>query len=195
MFKFPEEKPNLKEDHHGWFSDDNKSFLKNIISDNTSKIIELGAWLGNSTLWFCQNSKATIYSIDHWKGSKEHQGRKDVKDKLPTLYETFIVNCWDYKERIVPIKMNTIDGLRWCKSNNINPDMIFVDASHEFEDVILDLEECMTLFPNAMVTGDDWNWKNKSQNRRKTVQEAVVYFSKKYRYKITENGRCWLIKK
>jgi predicted O-methyltransferase YrrM len=195
MFKFPDVKPSVKPDMHGWFNNDNKIFLKNIINKQQKIIIELGSWLGSSTRWFCDNTNATIYAVDHWLGSNEHQGRVDVKDKLPILYETFIVNCWEYKDRIVPIRLNTIAGLQYLYDNQIVPDVIYVDASHEEADVIADIEKCLELFPDALITGDDWSWKNKKHNKRYTVRDAVLLVALKHKLHLTNNNRCWVLKR
>jgi len=195
MIQFPAVKPDVAPDAHSWFGNRNKLFLKPLLTDNVKIIIELGSWLGTSTRWFCDNSKAHVYAVDHWLGSIEHQNRDDVKDKLPKLYETFIVNCWDYKNRITPIKMDTKAGMHYLADNDIKPDLIFVDASHEVDDVIADLTTAHTLFPDAILTGDDWQWKNRRLKRRMTVQEAVVYFTKTNNLKVQHNTRCWMITK
>jgi predicted O-methyltransferase YrrM len=192
MLKYPETKPSVPEDLHGWFDDRNKDFLKPLI-ENAKVIVELGAWLGTSTRWFCANSGGIVYSVDHWKGSIEHQTRKSLQDKLPTLYDTFIVNCWSFKDRIIPIKMTTVPGMHYIADNDIKPDIIFVDASHEYEDVLADLETASKLFPNAVLVGDDWSWKNRLKEKRKTVKEAVKTFCKKYKFKCRHNTRCWQI--
>jgi predicted O-methyltransferase YrrM len=195
MFLFPQEKPAVKADSHGWFDDHLKSYLKPIIKNDMKMIIELGSWLGSSTRWFCENSNAKVVAIDHWKGSIEHVNRRDVKDKLPTLYETFIVNCWDYRDRITPVKMDTISGLTWCSDMGFQPDIIFIDASHEYEDVLKDLETSHNLFPKAILVGDDWAWRNRRLQKRFTVREAVVDFCKKKNFKVADNTRCWHITK
>lgn len=195
MFKFPNEKPNVKPDNHGWFNAHMAKFIKPFITSDTKVIVELGAWLGSSTRWLCENSTATIVSVDHWKGSIEHQGRKDVQDKLPTLYDTFIVNCWEYRDRIVPIRSNSTTGLHICKDLNIIPDLIFIDASHEYEDVLKDIQTADELFPKATLMGDDWSWKNRRLNGRFTVREAVKDFAKQTKISIYEDGRCWRLDK
>jgi predicted O-methyltransferase YrrM len=188
---FPVVKPTVSPDPHGWFNKLNKEMLIDDVKKSTI-IVELGSWLGLSTRWLCDNSKATVYAIDHWNGSIEHQNRGDVKDKLPTLYDTFIVNCWDYKDRIIPIRGNSLDGLIELREIKVIPDLIYIDASHEYEDVLNDLEYSHKLFPSAVIIGDDWNWRQKKL-KRKTVQEAVMAFSKKYGVKVMNNGQAYKI--
>lgn len=188
---FPDIKPSVNPDPHGWFNRRNKEIL--IDDVRTSNIIvELGSWLGQSTRWLCDNSKATIYAIDHWNGSLEHQNRLDVKDKLPTLFDTFIVNCWDYRDRIKPIRSDSIDGLIELREMNVVPDLIYIDASHEYDDVLNDLEYSHKLFPTAVLIGDDWNWRQKKLNRR-TVKEAVLAFTDKYQFKVVNNTQAYKI--
>jgi hypothetical protein len=195
MFTYPAEKPAVPADNHGWFNRDLKDYLKPLLKPDMKTIIELGSWLGSSTRWFCENTQAKVIAIDHWKGSIEHLERSDVKGKLPTLYETFIVNCWEYRDRILPVKTDTITGLMWCKDMGFSPEMIFIDASHEYQDVLKDLETSFRLFPSAIIVGDDWAWKNRRLKKRFTVREAVVDFCKNNKFNVANNGRCWHITK
>ena len=40
----------------------------------------------------------------------------------------------------------------------IVPEVIYVDASHHYEDVLQDLSMCLARFPNARICGDDWDY-------------------------------------
>jgi len=190
---FPYIKPNVNPDPHGWFGEKNKSFLKPLVADKKI-ILELGSWLGKSTRWFLDNSKAAnILCVDTWKGSIEHQTKKGIDVKLPNLLDTFVVNCWNYRHKILYFQKDTISGMKEIHDLKIMPDFIYVDASHQYEDVLNDLQTAYDLFPNALICGDDWSWKNKSQEKRRTVRQAVYTFCINNGLKVTDNGHVWMI--
>lgn len=153
---WPAEKPDIEPLMHGWFNgaDDLPQFL----SDNTRIIIEVGSWLGQSARWFLRNApNAHVICIDHWKGSEEHQDRDDTRELLPDLYERFLVNMWDYRDRVTPVKNNSASGMMLCQVFGVVPDLVYIDASHDKLSVFYDLLTALRCFPNAQVTGDDYD--------------------------------------
>ena len=90
-YPWPQVKPNVKLDPHGWFSDKIKvNALKSLLNPSTKIIIELGSWLGMSTRIMLNTApNAVLIAVDHWKGSLRHQNDPIYKNKLSTLYEVF----------------------------------------------------------------------------------------------------------
>jgi len=188
-YDWPDNKPLVKPDNHGWFRSHNAAVLKMFLSEKTGSILELGAWLGKSTRHLCQFApNAAVVTIDHWKGSEEHYlpERTDVKNKLPHLYETFLVNCWEYKERLLPVKNNTIDGMNELFNEGFVPEVIYIDASHDYRNAYNDLSTAHKLWPNALIIGDDWEWPG--------VHQAVVNYSYSREVILSVYGNCWWLK-
>ena len=182
MDNWPEQKPDVPPDTHGWFQRSNEEVMKHLLSDETKLIIELGSWLGKSTRFMAEQApNAQIIAIDHWEGSPEHQNRSDVKDKLPRLYETFLVNLWEYKNRVKPLRMTTKEGLRDCYESRLKPDVIYVDAAHDYDGVMDDLKAAKGYFPDALLVGDDWNWinNNDDSHTKHSVRQAVIDYAYK----------------
>lgn len=169
MFPWPKECPDVESNPGGWFHGHNQKVIKDWIErSKPSVILELGAWLGMSARLMCSWSKSQIITIDHWKGSSEHS--IEGYPFLPVLYETFIKNCWQYQDRIIPVRMDTVDGMELVKSLNIEPDMVYVDASHETEFVIRDLKAVMRTFPKAHIIGDDFCWTSVEAGVREAIK-------------------------
>lgn len=187
---YPATKPDVPPDNHGWFDEDRYGFLEYLNADQ-KLIVELGSWLGKSTRFILENSpNACVVAVDHWLGSDVHQDDARVQDKLPTLYETFIVNCWEHRNRLVPLKMNTIEGLHEVAKHGCQPDLIFIDASHRYDDVLKDLEETYRLFPESTICGDDWC--HTLDNRG--VRRAVKDFTKAHGLSYTHNKNFWCLR-
>ena len=130
-YEWPINKPaGILQNNHGWFHNEKKIIaLQSLIDEKMTVILEIGAWLGQSTrLLLNTNKTATILSIDHWIGSNEHSTLQ--YPFLPVLYETFLVNCWEYKNRLIPIRENSIDGLNIVSEYGIEPNLIMIDARY-----------------------------------------------------------------
>ena len=160
-YPWPESKPDLPFDNHGWFGWFHKAMMDVVLPSDANVIIEMGSWLGLSTRFMLSQTPATIIAIDHWKGDKSIFSATDdeINNKIPTLYEAFLSNCWEYRERLVPMKTTTITGLQELHDLGIKPDFIYLDASHQYEDAKADLDEVWRLFPDVRLGGDDYGGK------------------------------------
>lgn len=165
MFNFPTEKPNVPPrtridvgliEPEGWCHGTVRMMFRDLIGKHRPKIMaEIGSYMGCSAHFIMKHTyETTLYCIDHWQGSPEHQGIESTK----TLYETFLVNVWDYKDRIKPVRMDSIKGLHALHKNNICPEIIFIDGSHDEESVTKDICTASMLFPDAVLCGDDYTW-------------------------------------
>jgi len=140
----------------GWCSGDNRTMFERL-GKNAKIIVELGSWLGLSASYLLDLCpQATVICVDHWRGSAEHHRREDWKVRLATLYETFLRHHWANRDRIVPMRTGTLDGLQELRELGIQPDLIYVDASHDEESVYQDITACLHHFPEAEIIGDDW---------------------------------------
>jgi glycosyltransferase involved in cell wall biosynthesis len=159
---WPDQRPTVEEPPRvpGWLGEGARELLSEALSDQTRLVIELGAWVGLTTRFIAdQAPHSVVIAIDHWAGSPEHFHNPEWKAMLPTLFETFLALCWDYRERVIPLRMTTLDGLRQIASHGLEPDLIYVDAEHSYEAVTGELELIHHLFPRAVVVGDDYDWK------------------------------------
>ncbi len=154
-YPWPAKCPDVAPNPDGWFCGENRQVLQTLVAD-ADIVLELGAWLGMSTRMLVDWCPGTVITIDHWKGSAEHQVNYPF---LPILYETFVRNAWDgHRDRLIPMRTNTQEGMRELAELGITPDVIYVDASHETPLVVQDLTTAMQLFPAAHIVGDDWTW-------------------------------------
>jgi len=184
IFAFPGHPADVQAIDHGWLSASTSAVLSSKLNNSTAVVVELGSWLGKSTRFIADHAPAAvIIAIDHWMGSAEHQSQEDTKYLLPILYDTFIKSCWDYRGRIVPLRMDTISGMETVASHGVSTDLVYIDASHDYDSVRLDLEVALRLFPKAQIIGDDWLWPG--------VRRAVTDVSVASGFTVGSNGNCW----
>lgn len=178
---FPKTKPEVEYDPAGWLcGDTKKNLLRAIKQTDPTVICEIGSWLGLSSRFLVNESDAQVYCLDHWQGSIEHKHEKHAH-KLPLLWETFCMNNWSYKERIIPVKADSEDGLNWLFREGIEPDIFYVDGSHEYEDVKRDIIFISEWWPDAVIVGDDYIWEG--------VHSAVHDCSKLLNKRLHVEGR------
>jgi len=125
----------------GWFTFPNLySQLAQVLPENGT-FVEVGVWKGKSLAYFIvecinKNKNLNIYAVDTWKGSEEHkQDNCVIQD---TLFEEFKNNMIEVNSYFKPLKMTSLEASMQFKNNSI--DGIFIDASHEYEDVLNDLK-------------------------------------------------------
>lgn len=145
----------------GWFHGENRAVLKKLLSASPPVVLELGALLGLSTKFLAEWAPdSTIITIDHWKGSAEHQKSKPLADVLHTMFETFCVHLWEHRSHVIPMRTTTIKGMVELFRLGITPKIVYIDAGHETGPVYADAIVAMTLWPEAHVVGDDGCWKS-----------------------------------
>lgn len=131
-------------------------------------IVEVGSWKGQSTITMAQACNklgldTVIYSIDTWLGAIEFYTtptpERDllIKDGYPQVYYKFIENLKEHgvDKMVNPITLPSNLGLKLLEQRGIKPDLIYIDASHEYEDVKNDIELAKKLNPK-IIFGDDY---------------------------------------
>ena len=107
--------------------------------DSESRFVEVGSWKGKSSAYMAveianSNKDIEFYCIDTWEGSVEHDGMKE----LPQLYNIFLDNMKPVEEYYFPLKISSLDACKKFKDNSL--DFVFLDASHEYEDIKKDIK-------------------------------------------------------
>ena len=168
IFPYPSEKPSGVGRNYfdsmpkGWCHFVNVEMFKELIRGIKKPemiLVDGGTWMGLSAWHLLVNSQAdsTVICMDTWAGSREH-AQEAYRNDLKRLYDTFVINMWDYRSRIVPMKFDSVEGMRELKRLGIEPDLIYIDWSHEYEDVYDDVSTALALFPKAVICGDDLGW-------------------------------------
>lgn len=159
----------LPTDHHGWFPLVKQRQLERLLGKDRHYpvVIELGSWLGQSTRYWASRAELVI-AVDHWRGSEENQ----QDPRLENLYDQFLSNCYDLRDRILPVRMPTDAAARLALPK---ADVVFVDADHAQSAVYRDLTlYARHLRSGGVICGDDWRWRD--ETGAPSVQKAVTMF-------------------
>ena len=194
LFQWPQEKPNVPKDGHNWFDGGNVNILTSMVSILKPKyILEMGSWTGaGSTKLLAENAPdAHIVCIDHWSANMEDYVQKEfgieqVKElwpKISVLWETFLVNMWDHRHHLTPLRTKTTEGLEILGKMDIPFDLVYIDAHHDYDSVLHDIKTTHKLWPNASIVGDDYTWT--------TVRNAVHDYADENNLQVITNNNCW----
>ncbi|WP_459935735.1 class I SAM-dependent methyltransferase [Desulfonatronum parangueonense] len=168
-------------------------------------IIEVGSWKGDSASVMARFFKdncidGAIICVDTWLGGVEHINNDHtswgimnyLKFGYSTLYFHFLANMMHagIHQYIIPFPNTSLNSSRYMVKKSILADMVYVDASHEEDDVYADLNSYWDLLkPGGLMLGDDWHvdWYG--------VICAVNRFSKEKCLVIQSCGEKWFLQK
>lgn len=103
-----------------------------------SKFVEIGSWKGKSSAFMCveianSGKQIDFCCIDTFEGSVEHQNNPE----LPYLYDIFKSNMKPLEGYYRDMKMPSMEAVQ--KFENESLDFVFIDGSHEYEDIKNDI--------------------------------------------------------
>jgi hypothetical protein len=189
------------EDLTGW-GGDSPAFAELIREKRPGFIIEVGSWKGASAVTMADSMKAEgldgqILCIDTWLGAlefwsdqtdPERFGALECKHGFPSVYYRFLANVCHrgHQQRIVPFPMTSTAAALWLMRTDLRADLIYIDASHEEEDVYQDLLDYHGLLaPGGIIFGDDWGWSG--------VRAAVERFAAENQMPIRHLHDKWIL--
>jgi len=171
----------------GWFDFENVyDFLIEKLPA-TGKFVEIGAWLGKSSSYLCDNAIGKdIHIVDTWKGS---DNELETHHKLATqtdIYEVFLENMGN--RPFTPYQMTSVDAAK--KFDDESVDVIFIDGNHTYEFVNEDIQAWLPkLKKGGYIAGDDY--RPESPPLFGVIQAVKENFGEDF----TLMGPCWIHQK
>jgi hypothetical protein len=170
-------------DTSGWMDNSFSNIINSIVKDRNRNdpitVIEVGSWKGRSCITIADTLKTMgftniiIIAVDTWLGAPEFwtwglddptRGKSlNIINGLPTVFYTFTKNIKYFKhdDIVAPFPISSIQAVDILKYYKIMADLIYVDASHEYEPVKQDINSYWQLLNNGgVMIGDDYmnNW-------------------------------------
>lgn len=190
-------------DAHGW-GGQSPAFRELITEAKPRLIIEVGTWKGASALEMAGVARelglsTQIVCVDTWLGALEFWTDQTDPERYlslrlrhgyPSVYYQFLANVCHkgFQKEIVPFPQTATTAASWFRHYGIIADMIYVDASHEEEDVYEDLCNYWGLVSNdGILFGDDYVWEG--------VRRAVHRFAKEEGKEVLFVADKWILRK
>jgi SAM-dependent methyltransferase len=115
-----------------------------------SKFVEIGCWKGKSSAYMCveianSGKEIDFYCVDIWNckidlrvnHSQMYKFKKSELCELYELYDVFKFNMKPLENYYKSMKITSVEASKKFEDNSI--DFVFIDASHEYEDVKNDI--------------------------------------------------------
>lgn len=168
------------EDLHGWMDDDFSHVIQKKFQgrdrDAPLLVVEVGSWKGKSCVAMAETIKGmgftnfNIVCIDTWLGAPEfwtwglddptRGGSLNRVNGFPSVFLTFTKNIKlkGHHDVVAPFPLSSQQALEVFKYYNLEPDLVYVDASHEYEAVKEDMIRWGGILKqNGILMGDDYN--------------------------------------
>lgn len=189
----------------GWHSDD-PIFDQLIKEVRPVLIVEVGCWKGASTLhmanrlFFNGLHTSRLFCVDTWLGSLEFWTRRDDPERyqalkcehgFPTVYRQFLANVLhqNREDMVIPFPNTSEIAARWFADAEFKSDLVYLDASHDYRDVMADLcEWTHNVRDGGVIFGDDWQ-------AFPDVAMAVKDYTKEQDLPLETVGNKWVIRK
>ena len=173
---------------------------------NLTLMVEVGCFLcGSTRQWLESSPSLTVIGVDPWddnwgrnirkKLAANHGSVRTLRDPIATAesvekygnYRAALNNVAEWRDRFIPVRRRSPEALFYLKQRNIRPQMIYLDAYKEEEDLLVAHE----LFPDAILCGDDWDWLD--ENGEPAMQHNVQRFAADYGFNITAEAATWVL--
>lgn len=122
----------------GWMPDNELAWLATQ-AGVYKNIVEIGSFMGRSTRALADNTRGTVTAVDTWEGSDEEQHRKLLEGKGSDWLFNEFQNNMAGLTNIRPFKAPSISAANHAAECKKTFDMIFIDASHDYENVKADI--------------------------------------------------------
>ncbi len=137
----------------GWMTQRELEWLATRAADKQI-IVEVGSYMGRSTLVLAQHCPGVVYAIDKW-------GEYRIKWKNGKVWPAFQANLAAHitSGKVVPIRAKT--PAAWHALDQLlggrKADMIFIDGDHRYSAVASDcIEAWKRLAPTGLLCGHDY---------------------------------------
>ncbi len=171
--------------------------------------LEVGSFLcGSTRKWLGASSHTHIVCADPWREGLKTYLEK-LKMTLPSwvsaqvdifqldqiinnmntygIMEVALNNVSEFRDRVTPVRGSAPEIYEYLKRYDYNPDLIYIDANKEWPEFLGAHE----YFPDSIICGDDWTWKNASGNF--PVRDYVHRIAEMRNCKVISEKATWII--
>lgn len=199
-----------KHDISGWHGNNPIFFdlLKNL---SPQLILEIGSWKGQSAINMAKISKELVLNtkivcVDTWLGSIDFinaESRLDYERDTypqfgyPQIYYQFLANVIynNVSDVIIPFPQTSSIACKWLENNKIEFDLIYIDGSNDYRDIISDLNYSWPLLKkDGVIFGDDYN-NSIFPDIKLAVNDFCKINKQTNNLETYDNNLFWLIKK
>ncbi|MGI0501039.1 class I SAM-dependent methyltransferase [Limnospira platensis] len=180
-----------------------------IRKQNINLMLEMGCFLcGSSLQWLEKTQNLTVIGVDSWDDDfasiLEYYNAKpafkgcfrkikDIQGFIQSVrkhgpYISAVANVKKYRDRFIPAKGHSPQILYELHDLGVKPELIYFDSNKTLDYI----DVCWQLFPNAILSGDDWTW---GANQGFPVQNKVNDFCQRHGFSVQVKSATWMLSK
>lgn len=171
-------------------------------------MVEIGCFLcGSTRQWLEASPTLTVIGVDPWDGNwsvhvrtRNAEGNRtmgtlsDPEETADTIqrhgnFRLALNNVRQYRDRFIPVRQRSPAALDYLHQRKIVPQLIYIDAAKDEDELWV----AHQLFPDAILCGDDWNWRD--DDRRCRMREHVERFVEAHGFSVDAEDATWIISK
>lgn len=165
----------------------------------TTVVMEIGAEFGGSTRRFLSAPDTWVVSVDPWPTSYGSRSFPELQpwfgrpDAVFHLFQTF---CWEARNRLAMVRDISPGGLVTVRDAGVAVDLVYIDGDHRYDAVLRDLAVADALFPDAVLSGDDWSMKSdraKYEGMVRPVRRAVTSWAAFHDVHVEVSANTWML--
>jgi hypothetical protein len=193
---WPQQRPDFQPSDWSLEGGGKRLVISRIPTDRPFVVLEIGAFLGGSVRqWLAHSPNVRVVAIDPWEDEKwwgsyaEKHGRFDLAEQLRRPdgpYQTFLSTNWEYRSRLIPVRGRSPDVLTDLRDAGWLPDLVYFDSGKAGGDI----EIVHSLWPRAILTGDDWTWLSEGEY---PIRTAVRSFARKHGLEVAVDRATWAV--
>jgi glycosyltransferase involved in cell wall biosynthesis len=159
--------------------------LAQVLTRGDEVVIDLRPRLGYTSCYLSNFvPRGCVIAVDRWSGSLTTRGPQDAVRVVPDAYAAFVDACWDYRERITPVRRSVSEGFELIEKYGVVPHAIVISGSG-YEHTLEDLRLAYERFPQAQIIGTGW--------RGNDVGMAARFFLRRRRLELEVLDDAWRI--
>ena len=169
-----------------WFDDNAKRYLSTLLPSLLPKrILEIGCYEGRSTCFFidtlAKHVPLELHCVDNFRGGWEHQD-SDMNLVMRRFFHNvgLATKKGTQKTKVTLHRTKSDLALARLLSSGMENyfDFIYVDGSHDLQDVLLDAILCFKMLREGGVIGfDDYTWGTNNPSLWRSPKIAIDYFT------------------
>ncbi len=102
-----------------------------------SSVVEIGSWKGLSTEVLLQSCPGPVFAVDHFLGNPDERNGAHREATEHPIFPIFWENVGKH-ENLVVMRMESAKASVFFADKSV--DMVFIDACHLYDHVLLDLQ-------------------------------------------------------
>ena len=163
------------------------------LSGRGARLLEIGSWEGRSALFFLNVlPDCRLTCIDTFGGGREHRESAEWRAELPEIERRFDSNLAAFSDRLRKVVSASVPALHALGEEQARFEMVYVDGSHERDDVLVDaLLAWKLLAPGGLLIFDDYGFakgKLPEALRPAAAVDAFLHLHR-FEYRVVSAGR------